>query len=133
MKDCVFCRIGKHEEKAWIVHETESSCAFFDAKPMAAYHTLVIPKIHFEDVFDIPLKDLQELTGTLKRVVDLYQKKLGIRDVQILSCNGAAAQQNVFHFHFHIAPRAAGDGQDMRWKTNPQLAKDFDAMLARLQ
>ncbi len=132
MKDCIFCRIAKHEEEAWIVHETESSCAFLDARPMGAYHTLVIPKIHFEEIFDIPLKDLQELVGALKHVVDLYREKLGIKDVQILSNNGAAAQQKVFHFHFHIAPRSAGDGQDLHWKTNPRLTKEYDALLERL-
>ncbi len=132
MKDCVFCRIAKHEEKAWIVHETESACAFLDLRPMNPYHTLVIPKIHFEDVFDIPLKDLRELTAALKYVVDLYREKLDLRDVQLLSNNGAAGQQRLFHFHFHIAPRAEGDGQDVRWKTNPQLIKEYDTMLAKL-
>ena len=132
MRDCIFCRIAAHQERAWMVHETASSFAFLDIHPMNPYHTLVIPKEHFADIFDVPTSVLQELMDALKYVVDLYHSKLGMRDVQIISSNGRAGQQDVFHLHFHIAPRHDGDGQNVKWKTNPKLREEYDGMLEKL-
>lgn len=132
MSNCIFCQIAQHQAQAWMVHETEVSFAFLDIHPMNPYHTLVIPKQHYADIFEVPTDVLQELTGTLKYVVDLYHEKLGMRDVQIVSSNGPAGQQDVFHLHFHIAPRHPGDGQDVHWKTTPELTREYDAMLEQL-
>lgn len=115
-----------------MVYETDASFAFLDIHPMNPYHTLVIPKEHFADIFDVPTGVLQEMMGTLKYVVDLYGAKLGMTDVQIISSNGRAGQQDVFHLHFHIAPRHDGDGQDVKWKTTPELREQYDGMLERL-
>jgi histidine triad (HIT) family protein len=99
---------------------------------MNPYHTLIIPKTHFDSIFDVSSDVLQEMMGTLKHVVDLYRNKLGMADIQIINSNGKAAQQDVFHLHFHIAPRHPGDGQDIKWRTNPEMHSDYDAMLGKL-
>jgi histidine triad (HIT) family protein len=132
VEDCIFCRIAARQEKAWTVYETDASFAFLDIRPMNPYHALVIPKEHFADIFDVPIGALQEMMGTLKYVVDLYHAKLGMTNVQIISSNGRAGQQDVFHLHFHIAPRHDGDGQDVIWKTTPELREQYDSMLERL-
>jgi len=132
MTDCIFCKIGAHQERAWMVHETDASFAFLNIFPMNPYHTLVITKKHYKDIFDIPTDVLQELMGTLKHVISLYRTKLGMTDVQVISSNGRAGQQDVFHIHFHIAPRFQNDGQNVIWKTSPELCKEYDNMLKRL-
>lgn len=45
---------------------------------MNKWHTLVMPKAHYENIFDIPVDVLHEVMSTLKYVVDLYNWKLGI-------------------------------------------------------
>lgn len=132
MNDCIFCKIAQHKERAWMVHETDRSFAFLDIHPMNAYHTLVIPKVHFNNIFDVPTDVLQEMMGTLKHVVNLYRDKLGMTDMQIINSNGKAGQQDVFHIHFHIAPRYVGDGQDVQWKTTPEMRNEYDEMLKKL-
>ena len=132
MNSCIFCKIASHEAPACIVYETDHSCAFLDINPMNPYHTLIIPKTHFDSIFDVSSDVLQEMMGTLKHVVDLYRNKLGMADIQIINSNGKAAQQDVFHLHFHIAPRHPGDGQDIKWRTNPEMHSDYDAMLGKL-
>ncbi len=42
------------------------------------------------------------------------------------------AQQDVFHLHFHIVPRHAGDGQNIRWKSHPEYRERFDALLEQI-
>jgi len=132
MDDCIFCKIANHEGQSWMVHETDDTFAFLDIHPMNPYHTLVIPKQHFADIFTVPTDVLHEMMGTLKYVVDLYHEKLGLTNVQIINSNGAIGQQDVFHIHFHIAPRRPGDGQDVTWRTTPDLRKNNDGMLEKL-
>jgi len=133
MDDCVFCRIAAGSAPAWIVRETETTVAFFDANPVAAYHTLVIPKRHYVSILDVPLDVLLAVMTTVKRVVDSYHDALGLENVQIVNSSGAHAQQDVPHFHVHIVPRHPGDGQDIRWTTHPELRARFDQLLARLR
>lgn len=133
MNNCIFCHIVSGEEQSWLVHETDSTLAFLDTSPMNPYHTLVIPKQHYSDIFELPTAALKEIMCTVKHVIDMYQKKLDINDVQIISSNGIHAQQDVQHIHFHIAPRHANDNQELTWDTQPELVKQFDNMLHKLR
>ncbi len=133
MNSCIFCKIIKDEATSWKVYETEHAYAFLDIRPATRYHTLVIPKKHYINIFDIPEKELTEVIILVKRVSKLYEKKLGIHDIQIISNSGAEAQQEVFHSHFHIVPRQRGDGQNLKWITHPEWTQDFDKMLEKIR
>jgi histidine triad (HIT) family protein len=132
MENCIFCKIGRHEARSWMITETEHTVAILDIHPMNRWHTLVIPKAHFVDIYDMPTEILHEIMSTVKQVVSLYREKLGIDAVQIISSNGKAAQQDVLHAHFHIAPRHEGDGQDVKWRFYPEMVEDYHAMLKQL-
>ena len=132
MEDCIFCKIVKGEAKSWKVYENEKVYAFFSIHPANPYHTLVIPKNHYVNIFDTPEEEIKELIAVIKKLTDLYKAKLGIENVQIINSSGSVAQQDVFHIHFHIIPRKAGDGQDIRWTTHPEMQEQFDAMLEKL-
>ncbi|WP_103865727.1 HIT family protein [Aquimarina sp. I32.4] len=132
MNTCIFCKIVKGEAKSWKVFENEDACAFLDIHPATRYHTLVIPKKHYTNVFDIPEKELQSVMTAVKKVCMLYKEKLGIQNLQVISNSGAVAQQEVFHLHFHIVPRKWGDGQNLKWNTHPEWVQDFDTMIAEL-
>jgi histidine triad (HIT) family protein len=115
------------------VYEDGSVYAFLNIFPATEWHTLVVPKAHHVDVFDTPVEELVAVIRGVKRVVDLYQRVLGISDVQIVNSSGAQAQQDVFHVHFHIVPRRQGDGQDVRWSMHPESRGRFDDMLSKLR
>jgi histidine triad (HIT) family protein len=132
MDNCIFCKIGRHEARSWMIAETDRTFAILDIHPMNRWHTTVMPKAHHENIFDIPTELLHEIMSTIKLVVALYREKLGIDAVQIISSNGKAAQQDVFHSHFHIAPRHPGDGQDVEWQLYPEMVEEYDAMLNQL-
>lgn len=133
MKDCLFCKISKGEIKSWKVYENEHIFAFLDINPVNEYHTLVIPKKHYEDIFDVPEKELQEVVSAIKKLTALYSQKLGIKNVQIINNSGAEAQQDVFHLHFHIVPRKNGDNQDIKWTPKIGLREKFDQLLNELK
>lgn len=133
MQDCIFCNIAAGQEKSWKVYESDSVCAFFDYFPVNKYHTLVIPKKHYKDIFDIPEADLYEVMKAIKTITKLYKEKLGINNLQIISSSGSEAQQDVFHIHFHIVPRFDGDGQNIVWHPHEEIREEFDEMLEKLK
>lgn len=132
MEDCIFCRVASGNAKSWKVYETEHAYAFLDIHPVNEYHTLVIPKQHYVNIFDVPTEEFFHVMSALKHVVDLYQERLGLANAQIVNSSGAQAQQDVFHLHFHIVPRQKGDGQDVKWSTHPEMRDRFDDLLANL-
>lgn len=50
MSSCIFCKLVAGEAISWKVYETESVYAFLDIHPVNEYHTLVIPKKHYENI-----------------------------------------------------------------------------------
>ena len=133
MKDCIFCQIVAQKAKSWKVMETETVYAFLDINPVNEYHTLVIPKAHYVNVFDAPTEALQDIMEVIKEVTTLYREKLGIENVQLVCSSGKEAQQDVFHIHFHIVPRRYGDGQNIRWNSHPEWRGKFDALLEAIE
>ena len=132
MKDCIFCQISQGKIKSWKVYENEHVYAFLDINPVNEYHTLVIPKKHYRDIFDIPEFELKEVISVVKLLTSLYKEKLGIENIQIITNSGSEAQQDVFHIHFHIVPRYKEDGQDINWKPRIELRDNFEKNIKRL-
>jgi histidine triad (HIT) family protein len=129
MEGCIFCEIVKGEAKSWKVYENENVFAFLDINPISKFHTLIIPKKHYKDIFDIPNFELKEVIEVVRKIVKLYENKLGIKNVQIVNSSGKEAQQDVFHIHFHVVPRKFGDNQNIKWKTHSEWREEFDEML----
>ncbi|GAB5550445.1 MAG: HIT family protein [Saprospiraceae bacterium] len=132
MEDCIFCKIVKGEAPSWKVFENEYVYAFLDINPVSRYHTLIIPKKHYENIFDVSDEDLREVISVVGKLAKWYKEKLGIHNLQVINSNGRAGQQDVFHLHYHIIPRKKGDGQNIRWKVYPEWRVDYDDMLKAL-
>jgi len=118
---------------SWEIYEDEHTYVFLDIHPAAEYHTLVIPKKHYINMLDVTEDDAVHVMRTVNKIVKLYREKLGIEHLQVICNSGAQAEQVVFHLHYHIVPRAAGDGQDVKWTTHPEWRERFDEMLKRLR
>jgi len=132
MVDCIFCDIVAGTAPAAKVYEDDRVLAFFTIGPVAEYHTLVIPKQHARDIFDVSPEDWQAVTAATQTIAKAYKAQLGITDIQIITSNGADAQQDVFHLHVHIVPRTKGDGQDVKWQEDRSITARFDALLANI-
>lgn len=132
MSTCIFCKIVQGQAKSWKVYEDEAVYAFLDIHPASEYHTLVIPKKHYENIFDVSESELLAVMAVVKKLTSLYSQKLGIHNVQIINSSGSEAQQDVFHLHFHIVPRRRGDGQNVRWTTHPEWVEKYDQLLAQI-
>lgn len=105
MTDCIFCKIIKGEIPCAKVYEDDKIMAFLDIQPVNEGHTLVVPKRHHEDLFDLPEEFLSSGLGAIKKIARAVQKAVDADGVNIGMNNGRAAGQAVFHAHFHIIPR----------------------------
>ncbi|MEP3048616.1 MAG: HIT domain-containing protein [Roseibium sp.] len=132
-KPCVFCEIVAGRLPAWKVYENDRILAFFDQNAIADYHTLIVPKRHVCDIFEIEDRDIKALASAIRSICRTYKDKLGLDALQVISSNGAEAQQDVFHLHFHIVPRKENDGQNIQWTPDESVPARFDKLLERLQ
>ena len=71
-------------------------------------HTLVIPKDHYVDIFDIPENVLNQIYKIIKLVSFAVKKATNSDGISIIQQNGKAAGQDIFHLHVHIVPRFEG-------------------------
>ena len=131
--NCVFCSIVAGQIHAWKVLETETTLAFLDAHPVGLYHTLIIPKAHYSDIFSVPQAVLADTMETVRQVGLLYQDKLGLENLHIFNNSGHLASQSVFHLHFHILPRYPNDGAGFPRIARPDLSDKFEEMIKALQ
>ena len=109
--NCLFCRIGRGEIPADIVHEDDLVLAFRDINPKAPTHLLVIPRRHVKSAADLHESDA-EMLGRLFGVAAQLARDAGIADrgYRLVTNSGPAAGQSVDHLHFHLM-----GGRSMGW------------------
>ena len=132
MEECIFCKIAKGEIPAMKVYEDEKVLAFLDLHPTSKGHTLIIPKKHFENIFDIEEEYLNAISGASKKVSLLLKKGLDADGINILHASGKDAQQSVFHFHIHLLPRYKNDKLDT-WPKNDYKELNFDEVIEKIK
>ena len=108
-EECVFCKIAKGEIPVKMVEKSKNFIAFPDKNPMTLGHTLIIPKKHFVNIFDLPAKLGNELLKLIKTISEKRLKE-GAMGINLLMRNGRAAGQEVEHAHIHLIPRRKEDG-----------------------
>jgi histidine triad (HIT) family protein len=77
MDNCKFCRILNKEIPSRIVYEDEDVIALLPKEVEVYGHTLVIPKAHYESLYDTPDEMLGKLTVVAKQLAIQYQKTIG--------------------------------------------------------
>ncbi len=105
MDDCIFCKIIKGEIPSFKVYEDEKVFAFEDINPISPGHTLVIPKNHAENIWDISEEDLLAVQRASRKIARGIKEALNVDGIACMQLNGRAVQQEVMHYHLHLVPR----------------------------
>jgi histidine triad (HIT) family protein len=100
---CLFCRIARKEMNARIVYEDEHIVCFHDIMPQAPVHCLLIPRLHFSDLFEADEEGLKAV-GHLMVKVPVIARELGLEKEGYRLVNNCKerAGQSVWHFHLHL-------------------------------
>ena len=109
--NCIFCELPNDR----FIDETELSLVLRDAFPVTDLHTLIIPKRHVADYFDLTVAEQEEIQELLLKHKNLIE----IEDRSVTGFNvgnniGHSAGQTVFHVHTHLIPRRDGDVESPR-------------------
>ena len=89
MKDCIFCKIVNGDIPSMKVYEDDICLAYLDINPDSDGHTLIIPKKHYKDIYDIPSDTLLHIYETAKKLMDMLREKLGCDGFTLLQNNGS--------------------------------------------
>lgn len=125
--DCIFCKIVAGKIPARIIMQNDRAIALLDAFPLAAGHTLVIPKSHHAKVQDMGKDDAMALFEITWKVAGAIETGAQVDASTIAIHNGREAGQEIPHVHVHIVPRKSGDGaaaiQSM-FRNRPKLSPE---------
>ena len=96
--------------------------AFLPPEPATAGHTLVIPRVHVRDLWSSVDPRLGvDLMGAVVRVGRAIESVVAPEGMNLITSSGEAAEQSVFHLHFHVVPRWKGDGFGPIWPSKPPM------------
>jgi histidine triad (HIT) family protein len=107
MDDCIFCKISEGKIPSFKVYEDERFLAFLDINPVNPGHTLLIPKKHVDNLFDIEEPLYSELFKTAKKLSKPLTKAMGAKRVGVI-VEGFL----VHHAHIHLIPINRGNELD---------------------
>lgn len=108
--DCLFCKFANKEIRAEIIYEDESALAILDINPRSPGHAFIIPRIHAENILDLPDEKIAGVFAAVKKTTALLNKSLKPDGFTIGINHGKFSGQAIAHLHIHIMPRWRGDG-----------------------
>jgi diadenosine tetraphosphate (Ap4A) HIT family hydrolase len=110
MLTCPFCALGPG--RIWI--ENEHAIAFADAYPIAAGHTLIVPRKHVASVYDLSANEQSAIWELVAEVRGRLLMELEPDAFNIGANDGLAAGQTIEPAHVHVIPRKSRDVPDPR-------------------
>ena len=103
---CLFCNINSKD----LVFDNEFAFASFDNYPVSKYHSLIVPKRHILDYFELTNDELLACNNLIKKIKKKIQNEDKTVDGFNIGTNsGVAAGQSIMHCHIHLIPRRKGD------------------------
>lgn len=101
--DCIFCRIAQRQAPAEIILQDEELTAFWDSRPAAPVHILVIPNRHIATVNEAIPEDAA-LLGCLILTAQTLARQQGVdqRGYRLVFNVGPEGGQSVYHLHLHL-------------------------------
>lgn len=134
--DCIFCRIVAGDAESSVVYGDDLVLAFLDLRQFHPGHTLVVPRVHVQDIYGL---DDDALGGALMaavvRVARRLKDVLDPEGMNVWQSTGVAAGQEVPHLHLHVLPRYTGDGLLQVYPSKPGYPprSELDALAYRLR
>ena len=130
-ESCTFCKIARKEAPASAVYEDEGVIAFMSIRPISVGHVLVVPKKHYENIFEIPEEEVANLYKVVKKLAHAVKKAVDAEGIRIVQNNGEAAGQIIFHMHVHIIPMSKGHSWLQHARPRDADALNDDARMIR--
>jgi histidine triad (HIT) family protein len=132
---CIFCDLIAGAAEVSICYEDTASIAFMDIQPVNNGHVLVATREHYASLADVPEDVAMHLFGVALELAPVVRRITGAQGLNIVVNSGAAAGQDVLHYHVHLIPRYKGDGFEIQLPfpgSSPPDRTVLDATAARI-
>ena len=101
--NCIFCKIIANQAPSKKVFEDDRVLAFWDIKPRAKVHLLVIPKQHVSSLVELEQLPMETRSALLTACAKVARAEgIATSGFRIIVNSGKDASQSVFHLHFHV-------------------------------
>ena len=107
--DCIFCKVLDGEIPSYKVYEDDNVLAFLDITQGTKGHTLIIPKKHVKNIYELDEETAREVFAVVPKLARAIKKAFNPIGLNIVN-NNDKPLQSVFHFHIHLIPRYEDDG-----------------------
>lgn len=97
--ETIFTKIIKGEIPSYKVAENDHFFAFLDISPLAKGHTLVVPKLQNDYIFDLQDDLLAEMIVFSKKIAKAIEKNVNCMRIGV-----AVIGLEVPHTHIHLVP-----------------------------
>lgn len=131
--DCIFCKLANGIFPTNGIYEDDTFKVILDASPANLGHALILPKEHYQDIFEINEETLGKAMILAKKVATKQMEALKCDGVNIVQNNGEAAGQSVLHYHLHVIPRLKNDNQRILWTPHEPKAEDQKEICEKLK
>lgn len=125
-EDCIFCKIAKGEIHSATVYEDSHFTVILDVNPATKGHCLIIPKEHFDNIYDLDGETAGKLFALATCIARAMRDALKCDGLNLVQNNGEIAGQTVNHFHLHLIPRYEGDGLNLNWPQQEISAEQLE-------
>ena len=132
MDNCIFCKIANGEIPSVTLYEDEEFRVILDVNPASKGHSLILPKSHAANLYELPRETAGKAMILAKKVADGLSEGLNCDGLNVLQNNGEPAGQTVFHFHMHLIPRYQDDQVQMTWKPGTLTDDMKEEILAKV-
>lgn len=110
MNDCIFCKIINGEIPSSKVYEDDKVYAFLDISQVTKGHTLVIPKEHVKDIYELDETLAADFFARVPKLARALKEAFpDMKGLNLVNNNEPLAYQSVFHSHIHLIPRYQED------------------------
>lgn len=110
--DCIFCKILDDEIPSYKIYEDDFVLAFLDITQGTKGHTLVVPKKHVKNIYELDEVTAQQIFKVIPRIANALKDTFNPIGLNIIN-NNDKPLQSVFHFHIHLIPRYEDDGVEL--------------------
>lgn len=132
--DCIFCKLANGVFPTNSIYEDEDFNVILDASPATKGHALILPKEHYDNVYEMPDALLEKTIKLAKKIIQKETDVLGCDGYNIVQNNGEVAGQTVFHFHMHLIPRYKEKNMPMvTWKPNELPEEEMKDICRRMK
>ncbi|MDA3931620.1 MAG: HIT family protein [Tenericutes bacterium] len=123
--NCIFCKIIDGEIPSYKIYEDENVIAFLDISQLTKGHTLVVPKKHVKNVYEMNEDLASKVFQSVPKIANALKKAFNPIGLNVIN-NNEKPHQSVDHFHIHLVPRYENDEFKMEFINHQDQYEDDD-------